>query len=76
MRNSHTRNPSADESNSGKALAQAGPAPLFIGYTAVGFLCFLVMAALGEVCDFCAPCQPPNDANFRRGACITVKIRG
>jgi amino acid permease len=34
---------------SGKSLAQAGPAPLFIGYTLVGFLCFLVMAALGEV---------------------------
>ena len=35
--------------HSGKSLAQAGPAPLFIGYTLVGFLCFLVMAALGEV---------------------------
>jgi amino acid permease len=35
--------------SSGKSLAQAGPAPLFIGYTLVGFLCFLVMAALGEV---------------------------
>ncbi|RDL37814.1 putative Dicarboxylic amino acid permease [Venustampulla echinocandica] len=33
----------------GKSLAQAGPAPLFIGYTLVGFLCFLVMAALGEM---------------------------
>ena len=33
----------------GSALANAGPAPLFIGYTVVGFLCFLVMAALGEV---------------------------
>jgi len=33
----------------GKALATAGPAPLFIGYTMVGFLCFLVMAALGEM---------------------------
>ncbi|KAE8442790.1 hypothetical protein EG329_002823 [Mollisiaceae sp. DMI_Dod_QoI] len=33
----------------GKALVQAGPAPLFIGYTLVGFLCFLVMAALGEM---------------------------
>ncbi|TVY32205.1 Dicarboxylic amino acid permease [Lachnellula occidentalis] len=33
----------------GKSLAQAGPAPLFIGYLLVGFLCFLVMAALGEM---------------------------
>ncbi|KAL2073171.1 hypothetical protein VTL71DRAFT_10495 [Oculimacula yallundae] len=33
----------------GKALRQSGPAPLFIGYTLVGFLCFLVMAALGEM---------------------------
>lgn len=33
----------------GKSLAQAGPAPLFIGYSLVGFLCFLVMAALGEM---------------------------
>ncbi|KAH8596529.1 putative dicarboxylic amino acid permease [Bisporella sp. PMI_857] len=33
----------------GKALAQAGPAPLFIGYTLVGLLCFVVMSALGEM---------------------------
>ncbi|RDW77940.1 putative dicarboxylic amino acid permease [Coleophoma crateriformis] len=33
----------------GKALAQAGPASLLIGYTLVGFECFLVMAALGEM---------------------------
>ncbi|KAF7905293.1 uncharacterized protein EAF01_005814 [Botrytis porri] len=33
----------------GKALAQAGPAPLLIGYSIVGVLCFLVMAALGEM---------------------------
>ncbi|CZT08718.1 probable DIP5 Glutamate and aspartate permease-able to mediate transport of other amino acids [Rhynchosporium graminicola] len=33
----------------GKSLRQSGPAPLFIGYTLVGFLCFLVMAALGEM---------------------------
>ncbi|TEY71385.1 hypothetical protein BOTCAL_0094g00290 [Botryotinia calthae] len=33
----------------GKALAQAGPAPLLIGYSLVGLLCFLVMAALGEM---------------------------
>ena len=42
--------------HSGKALAQAGPAPVFIGYTLVGFLCFLVMAALGEVSS--APSYP------------------
>jgi hypothetical protein len=45
------RQRSADDAFSGKSLAQAGPAPLFIGYTLVGFLCFLVMAALGEVCN-------------------------
>lgn len=39
----------ADEENSGKALVQAGPGSLLIGYTAVGMLCFLVMAALGEM---------------------------
>ncbi|KAI9642903.1 amino acid transporter [Ciborinia camelliae] len=33
----------------GKSLAQAGPAPLVIGYSIVGLLCFLVMAALGEM---------------------------
>lgn len=33
----------------GKALAVAGPGSLFIGYTLVGFLCFIVMAALGEM---------------------------
>ncbi|KAI9054171.1 hypothetical protein LZ554_001342 [Drepanopeziza brunnea f. sp. 'monogermtubi'] len=33
----------------GKALVQSGPAPMFIGYTLVGFLCYLVMAALGEM---------------------------
>jgi amino acid transporter len=43
--------PPANMYHSGKSLAQAGPAPLFIGYTLVGFLCFLVMAALGEVCN-------------------------
>ncbi|KUJ12120.1 putative dicarboxylic amino acid permease [Mollisia scopiformis] len=36
----------------GKSLVQAGPAPLFIGYTIVGFLCFLVMAALGEMASW------------------------
>jgi len=40
---------SALKRHSGKALATAGPAPLFIGYAMVGFLCFLVMAALGEM---------------------------
>jgi amino acid transporter len=38
-----------DPSRSGTPLRQAGPAPLLIGYTLVGFLCFLVMAALGEM---------------------------
>lgn len=33
----------------GKALAQAGPASVFISYTLVGFVVFLVMAALGEM---------------------------
>ncbi|KAI9730480.1 MAG: hypothetical protein M1818_008175 [Claussenomyces sp. TS43310] len=33
----------------GSALTRAGPGSLFISYTAVGLLCFLVMAALGEM---------------------------
>ncbi|KAK7420583.1 amino acid transporter [Neonectria magnoliae] len=33
----------------GKALAQAGPGSVFICYTIVGFVVFLVMAALGEM---------------------------
>ncbi|KAM0323964.1 hypothetical protein ACHAQA_008546 [Verticillium albo-atrum] len=33
----------------GKALAQAGPGSIFISYTLVGFVVFLVMAALGEM---------------------------
>jgi len=33
----------------GKALAQAGPGSIFISYTIIGFLVFLVMAALGEM---------------------------
>ncbi|CAI4220175.1 unnamed protein product [Parascedosporium putredinis] len=33
----------------GKALAQAGPASVFISYTIIGFVVFLVMAALGEM---------------------------
>ncbi|KAI1104216.1 putative amino acid permease [Jackrogersella minutella] len=33
----------------GKALAQAGPGSIFISYTIVGFIVFLVMAALGEM---------------------------
>ncbi|OAP64679.1 hypothetical protein AYL99_00651 [Fonsecaea erecta] len=33
----------------GKALAQAGPGSIFISYTIVGFLVYLVMCALGEM---------------------------
>ena len=33
----------------GKALAQAGPASVFISYTVIGFVVFLVMAGLGEM---------------------------
>ena len=33
----------------GKALAQGGPASILISYTFVGFIVFLVMAALGEM---------------------------
>lgn len=33
----------------GKALAQAGPGSLFISYTFVGMLVFMVMAGLGEM---------------------------
>ncbi|OBS27774.1 hypothetical protein FPOA_01717 [Fusarium poae] len=33
----------------GKALAQAGPGSVFICYTLLGFVVFLVMAALGEM---------------------------
>ncbi len=33
----------------GKALAQAGPGSIFMSYTIVGFLVFIVMAALGEM---------------------------
>ncbi|CAJ2510100.1 Uu.00g060000.m01.CDS01 [Anthostomella pinea] len=33
----------------GKALAQAGPGSIFISYTMIGFVVFLVMAALGEM---------------------------
>jgi yeast amino acid transporter len=33
----------------GKALAQAGPGSIFISYTIVGVVVFLVMAALGEM---------------------------
>ena len=33
----------------GKALAQAGPGSLFISYTFVGGLVFMVMASLGEM---------------------------
>ncbi len=33
----------------GKALAQSGPGSVLIAYTIVGFVVFLVMAALGEM---------------------------
>ena len=33
----------------GKALAQAGPGSIFISYSIVGFVVFMVMAALGEM---------------------------
>ncbi|RYO97248.1 hypothetical protein DL764_007348 [Monosporascus ibericus] len=33
----------------GRALAQAGPGSIFISYSVVGFVVFLVMAALGEM---------------------------
>lgn len=33
----------------GKALAQSGPGSVLISYTVVGFIVFLVMAALGEM---------------------------
>ncbi|TDZ35560.1 Dicarboxylic amino acid permease [Colletotrichum spinosum] len=33
----------------GKALAQAGPGSVFISYTVIGFIVFLVMAGLGEM---------------------------
>lgn len=33
----------------GKALAQAGPGSIFISYSIVGFVVYLVMAALGEM---------------------------
>ncbi|KAA8909763.1 amino acid permease [Sphaerosporella brunnea] len=33
----------------GSALARAGPAPVLISYTVVGFLVYLVMCALGEM---------------------------
>jgi amino acid transporter len=33
----------------GSALARAGPGSIFISYTFIGFIVFLVMAALGEM---------------------------
>lgn len=33
----------------GKALATSGPGSIFIAYSLIGFLVFLVMAALGEM---------------------------
>jgi amino acid transporter len=35
--------------SSGSALARAGPAPVLISYSVVGFLVYLVMCALGEM---------------------------
>lgn len=37
---------------SGSALAKAGPGSLFISYTVIGFLVFLVMSALGEMAAY------------------------
>lgn len=36
----------------GKALAEAGPGSVFISYTVVGFIVFLVMAAIGEMASW------------------------
>ncbi|KAI1212420.1 putative amino acid permease [Annulohypoxylon truncatum] len=36
----------------GKALAQAGPGSIFISYSIVGFVVYLVMAALGEMASW------------------------
>jgi yeast amino acid transporter len=36
----------------GKALATSGPGSIFIAYTVIGFLVFLVMAALGEMAAY------------------------
>ncbi|KAH8893861.1 amino acid permease [Thozetella sp. PMI_491] len=36
----------------GKALVQAGPGSVFISYTMIGFVVFLVMAALGEMASW------------------------
>ena len=36
----------------GKALNQAGPGSLFISYTMIGFVVYLVMAALGEMASW------------------------
>jgi len=33
----------------GKALAQAGPGSIFLSYSIIGFIVFLVMGALGEM---------------------------
>jgi amino acid transporter len=35
--------------DTGKALAQAGPGSVFLSYTLVGFIVFLVVAAVGEM---------------------------
>lgn len=36
----------------GKSLAQAGPGSVFISYTIVGFVVFLIMAAVGEMASW------------------------
>ncbi|KAL0065393.1 amino acid transporter [Marasmius tenuissimus] len=37
---------------SGTALQRGGPLGIFLGYSFVGFICYLVMAALGEMAAF------------------------
>ncbi|EMD38505.1 hypothetical protein CERSUDRAFT_113683 [Gelatoporia subvermispora B] len=37
---------------SGTALERGGPLGLFLGYSFVGFICYLVMIALGEMCAY------------------------
>ncbi|CCL99148.1 uncharacterized protein FIBRA_01163 [Fibroporia radiculosa] len=37
---------------SGTALVRGGPLGIFLGYLFVGFVCYLVMVALGEMCAY------------------------
>ncbi|ODQ57222.1 hypothetical protein WICANDRAFT_102233 [Wickerhamomyces anomalus NRRL Y-366-8] len=37
---------------SGSALSSSGPAPLFIGYTFIGFIIYIVMCCLGEMATY------------------------